>query len=251
MAGFSNEVVTMSLFRYSTRSTRWWAFRQMGFQPTSLHNAKGLKQAKLLGSGAGNGFSIWPNFSVYGLLAIWENEDAARTFFTTDQWWADNHDRTTDCYTVYMRTAVVHGEWGGEQPFEIATEYDIKAPVAVITRATIHLRHVPGFWRYVPNVSKKVKDKPGQRLSIGVGEWPLFMQATFSIWDSSKAMMDYAYNNPQHREVIQKTRELGWYKEEMFARFLPYDEEGTWQGVPAGFLQQLKAPNEVSLSHGS
>ncbi|MEL6658127.1 MAG: hypothetical protein AAFR36_16835 [Bacteroidota bacterium] len=228
MADFSNEVVTMSLFKYSGSSNRWWAFRQMGFQPPSLFTTPGLKQAKLLGSGAGNGFSIWPNFGVYALLAIWENEAAAKTFFANDQWWADNRARTTECYTVYMRAAVVHGEWGGEQPFELATEYDMATPVAVITRATIKLRHIPGFWRFVPTVSKKVKGKPGQRMSIGVGEWPLFMQATFSIWDSSKAMMDYAYNNPYHREVIQKTRELGWYKEELFARFLPYAEEGSW-----------------------
>ncbi len=242
MANFSSEMVTMSLFRYSGRSNRWWAFRQMGLQPASLFNTSGLKQAKLLGSGAGNG--IWPNFGVYALLAIWDNETSARTFFAQDQWWAANQSRTTECYTVYMRAAVVHGEWGGEQPFTLATEYDIQAPVAVITRATIKLRHIPGFWRFVPTVSKKVKGKPGQRLSIGVGEWPLFMQATFSIWDSSKAMMDYAYNNPYHREVIQKTRELGWYKEELFARFLPYAEEGEWSGQKQ--LIHSASPSAVS-----
>lgn len=237
MAGLSTEVVTMSLFRYDGLANRWQAFRQMGFWPESLSTTPGLKQAKLLGSGAGNGFSIWPNWGVYAMLAIWEDESAARAFMATDEWWQTNKQRTTECYTVFMRAAVVHGAWGGEQPFEITAEYDLQAPVAVITRATIKLRHIPGFWRFVPKVSAQAKERPGQQLSIGVGEWPLFMQATFSIWNSSKSMMDYAYQHPYHREVIQKTRELGWYKEELFARFLPYAEEGTWENREHFILQ--------------
>lgn len=242
MSSHSDEIVTMSLFRYSGWQRRWQAFRQMGIQPGSLHRAEGLKQAKLLGSGAGNGFSIKPNLGVYALLAIWEDEAAARSFMKENDWWLLNQERTDEHYTVFMRTAVVHGSWGGEQPFELATTYDIKAPVAVITRATIRLRHVAGFWRFVPAVSARAKDRPGQRLSIGIGEWPLFMQATFSIWDSSKAMMDYAYQNPYHKEVIQKTRELGWYKEELFARFLPYAQTGNWEGKESYF----PVPNLVS-----
>jgi hypothetical protein len=33
--------------------------------------------------------------------------------------------------------------------------------------------------------------------------------------------------------VIQQTRELGWYKEELFARFVPYKMEGN------GFVPEL------------
>ena len=44
-------------------------------------------------------------------------------------------------------------------------------------------------------------------------------------------MKAYAYRNKHHREVIQKTRQLGWYKEEMFARFHPYKSEGSWNGT--------------------
>jgi hypothetical protein len=31
--------------------------------------------------------------------------------------------------------------------------------------------------------------------------------------------MDYAYQNPHHAEMVRKTRSLGWYSEELFARF--------------------------------
>jgi hypothetical protein len=52
------------------------------------------------------------------------------------------------------------------------------------------------------------------------------MQATFSLWESAESMMDYAYKNPKHAEMVKKTRELGWYSEELFARFQPYKIEG-------------------------
>lgn len=227
----SSEVVTMSLLRYESLASRWWAFSQMGIGGWYLKDIPGLKLLKLLGSGAGNGFSIRPNFGVYGVLAIWEDENVAQAFFSQHPWWQRALKKSTERCTFYLKPAVVHGEWGGQQPFTITTDYDLKAPVAVITRATIKTKHLIGFWRYVPQVSAHVKDRHGQRLSIGVGEWPLFMQATFSIWDSSQAMMDYAYQNPYHKEVIQKTRELGWYKEELFARFLPYRMEGAWDGM--------------------
>jgi hypothetical protein len=70
-------------------------------------------------------------------------------------------------------------------------------------------------------------------LSIGVGEWPLIQQATISIWKTQKEMLDYAYKNPKHREVVMLTRKLNWYKEEMFARFVPYKFEGKWDGKNA------------------
>jgi hypothetical protein len=43
-------------------------------------------------------------------------------------------------------------------------------------------------------------------------------------------MKAYAYRSRYHSEVVKKTRELGWYKEELFARFLPFDSAGTWHG---------------------
>jgi hypothetical protein len=77
---------------------------------------------------------------------------------------------------------------------------------------------------------------PGRQFSIGIGEWPLVQQATFSIWDSYKHMAEYAYKNPMHKKVIRLTREKGWYKEELFARFAPLKVAGTWDGKKADFL---------------
>jgi hypothetical protein len=57
-------------------------------------------------------------------------------------------------------------------------------------------------------------------------------------------MMDYAYKNKNHREVVQLTRKLGWYKEELFARFVPFKYSGQWNGVDiARFLKMAESPN--------
>ena len=63
----------MSLLRYDSFSARWWAFVQMGWGPGRFRSVPGLRHVRMLGSGAGNGFSIWPNFGVYGWLGVWED----------------------------------------------------------------------------------------------------------------------------------------------------------------------------------
>jgi len=127
---------------------------------------------------------------------------------------------------------MTHGAWGGGNPFTANREaYDPAAPVAVITRATIRTRKLPDFWRYVPKTSASVYEHPERLLSIGIGEYPIFMQATFSIWRSGKAMQEFAYRSESHKEVVKLTRERDWYKEEMFTRFSILGVEGSWEGL--------------------
>lgn len=224
------EVVTMTLCRYQGFSSRWWAFTQMGRGMGPFADTPGLKTVKLLGSGARNGFSIWPNFGVYALLGVWEDKAAADAFFSTHAWWRQAEERSCERLTVYMYPCAAHGQWAGEEPFHPQVPFVAEAPLAVITRATIRPRHVWRFWREVPRVSAAIENRPGELLSIGVGEYPLFMQATFSLWSSAQAMLDYAYHSAEHREMVRKTREIGWYQEELFARFRPYRTEGQWEG---------------------
>ena len=73
-------------------------------------------------------------------------------------------------------------------------------------------------------------ERDGSIFSIGIGEYPWFMQATFSLWEDEESMRKYAYKSKVHSEVIQKTRALGWYSEELFANFAPYKTVGSWQG---------------------
>ncbi len=227
----ANQVVTISFFKFDKFSSKWWAFTKMGIPPFNVTKINGLQFLKQLGSGAENGFSIKPNFGVYGILATWDDEAAANTFLEKNNSFLNYQKRAVESWTVFMKTSKVHGVWSGVTPFYENVQYNENELVGVITRATIHTKHLFEFWKEVPTVSQSIDNRDGLLFSIGIGEWPVFMQATFSLWENSKYMMDYAYKSQYHREVVKKTRQRGWYREEMFARFRPYRSVGEWEGV--------------------
>jgi hypothetical protein len=125
-----------------------------------------------------------------------------------------------------MKNIKSHGEWSKQNPFKSSVPLDKSRPLAVITRATIKPKLAYKFWKDVPAVSKSMDAYTELLYSKGIGEFPLLMQATFSLWSSADAMFNYAYSNPKHAEMVKKTRELNWYSEELFARFEPYHTEG-------------------------
>jgi len=225
-----SQIVTISFFRYEGFSNKWWAFTQMQWAYAKIKGTKGLEFYRMLGSGGDRGFSIYPNWGTYGLLAVWETEEAADQFFQSHLAFQNFLNHSEEYWIVYLKTSKVHGEWSGGCPFQETVDYDKNALVGVLTRATIYPKHLLHFWKFVPSVSASVHDKKGLIFSVGVGELPIVQQATFSLWENSELMMEYAYNSTYHKEVVQKTRELGWYKEELFARFLPYRSEGSWGG---------------------
>lgn len=200
----------------------------MGLIPPQLASVPGLSFGKMLGSGAGNGFSIWPDFGRYGLLQVWDARSYADHFFEKSDIFRTLRSGASSYWTIFLRTAIVHGKWDGECPFKPSLDYLEESPVAVLTRATIEPKLLWRFWRFVPPVSRSMgAHQEGLLFAKGVGELPLVQQATFSIWQNSGLMKAYAYQNARHREVVRKTRELGWYKEELFARFHPIGIDGT------------------------
>lgn len=135
---------------------------------------------------------------------------------------------SSDLYQhLFLHNFKAHGSWGGSNPFRASTKFDPKKRIVVITRATIKPSLAALFWRDVPNVSKSMDEINGCIYAKGVGEWPVFMQATVSVWENCEAMKQYAYGRKgQHIKMVQKTRETGWYKEELFSRFHIHDAVG-------------------------
>lgn len=231
-----SQVTTSTFFKVETSSNKWWAFKQMQLGHDQLKNVDGLSFYKILGSGAKNGFSAIPNFGTYVLLCVWESENQAETFFAENNFFKEYQERSSEHMTVYMHSSEVHGTWDQKQPFQKNAELAMDKPIIVLTRARIRFRKLLSFWSRVGSVSQSLENYEGLVLSIGVGEWPLIQQATISIWKTQQEMMDYAYKNPKHREVVMLTRKLNWYKEEMFARFAPYKFVGIWEGKNASAL---------------
>ncbi|RAI91386.1 hypothetical protein [Algoriphagus yeomjeoni] len=221
-----SQVSTVTLLRFEGLNT-FWIFAQMQKAPKKFAKVLGLTFFKLMGSGGKNGFSKMLNVNIYALHCVWESEAYADEFMQNSKTFLEFRNRTSELYTIFLKTTRAHGLWSGTNPYE-TQEIKPTGPIAVITRARIKLKFLPKFWSKVPSLGKKVDEVKGSIYSIGIGEYPWFMQATFSIWESYEAMHNYAYGNPLHMEVIKKTRELGWYAEELFANFIPYRTEGSW-----------------------
>lgn len=224
------QTVTVSFFRYQGFGARWEAFTRMGRSRQLLRGIEGLQFAKMLGSGGGNGFSIRPNLGVYSLLASWESEAAAERFFQEHPVGRAMKATSAENWTLFMHTAKSHGSWDGVSPFEVNCAYDEDAVVGVVTRGAIKSSQLLRFWKYVPRVSRSVVSWEGLLFSSGIGEVPLFQLATFSLWQNTHAMKACAYEKGFHKTAVRRTRETGWFREELFARFHPFRSEGSWAG---------------------
>ena len=213
-------MVTFTFFKFEGFKNRWWAFTQMGLRPFKSGITEGLTFAKMVGTGSGNGFSIKPDFGQYGWLGVWETEEIARDFFKQNALFQAFTRKSTTHYTVYAQPVVAHGKWDGVEPFKPQGTFDADKPVAVLTRATIKTNHLWNFWRYVPRVSKSIDDYSENRfLSVGIGELPLVQQATFSVWKSGQAMMEYAYKKPVPRRSGEKNAGIGLVQRGTFCAF--------------------------------
>lgn len=223
----SQEIVTISFFQYKSLKKIWWAFAQMGKLPRLLQKVEGLFFVKMLGSGGKQGFGIFPNFGLYGLLCVWKDEQSYENFFKCSEIFQKLQSHSEKHQTIFLQTLNAHGKWDGKEPFSHKKQKpQAQEKIAVITRASIKWNKVWKFWSSVAPASKKMYAHPGLIFSVGIGEFPLIQQATFSIWENIEAMTDYAYKSPQHKKVIQMTQRINWYKEELFARFLITKIEG-------------------------
>ncbi len=103
-------------------------------------------------------------------------------------------------------------------------------PVASITRARLRLTRARSFWRAVPPVSADLATVAGLKLAIGIGEAPIGLQGTFSLWQSNATLNDFAHRRQAHADVVGRTEAERWYREELFARFAVRSIAGTFAG---------------------
>ncbi len=136
-----------------------------------------------------------------------------------------------ETWTIFLGPVEGHGSWDGKQPFgPLSKNTNYEGPIAVLTRATIRISKLSAFWQSVKGVAEEMAAADGLITSIGIGELPFIKQATFSIWQSREAMIQFAYQMHRHTEVIKKTRHGNWYSEDMFVRFKPLKTFGTIKG---------------------
>lgn len=222
--------ITLSFFRYPA-GERLWGMRQMAEMRRPLQGVDGLNFYKLLGTGGGSGYDIWPDFGTYGLLGAWESLAAAEEFHRNHAVHRAFTGHSEEVYTLHLVPLLSRGAWSGINPF-LAEAPTPDGPLAVLTRATIRPRYIIPFWRRVAGVARSLEGREGLLFTKGVGELPWVEQATFSVWRSERDMMAFAYGRGQsHTEAVARTRKAHGFSEELYARFRVVQEQGTWKGL--------------------
>jgi hypothetical protein len=196
-----------------------------------LRATDGLVFWRLLGTGRGRDTGPGIDPARTALFAVWEDDGAIDGFLSASpiaRRWED----AAEAYSVRLRGLGGHGTWRGYDIVDtLARGECAPGPVAVLTRATVHLRRWRPFVRAGHRVSAEVRDAPGLLAVLGMGEAPVGRQATFSLWRDVTVARTFAYSAPRHVEAVRRTRLDGWYGEQLFARFQPYGSVGTWDGV--------------------
>lgn len=208
------------------------ALLRMALDRRPLQRTPGLQFFKLVGTGSGDTFTVRDaDPRRWGLIAAWSDPQSLAAFeqrSTTLRAWRRLGDEE---FRLDLQPLRAHGTWAGQTPFMPAgAPPGTDGPVAALTRARIRWRHARRFWAAVPPVSDELRHHAGLRLRLGFGEAPIGLQGTLSVWDSPAALQSFAYGGPAHRAAIRRTAELGWYAEELFARFAVTGWRGTLGG---------------------
>jgi hypothetical protein len=223
------ELVTLHLWRVP-RGRVPAAVARMALDRRPVRTTPGVRFAKLLGTGDGRTFTVRDaDPRRWGLLATWTDRASAAAFErspTARRW----RGLAEEAWRVELRPLASRGRWSRREPFGDPAGGRWDGPVAAVTRARLAPARAAGFWRAVPPVSADLAGRPGLRLAVGIGEAPLGLQGTFSLWDSGRALREFAYAGAAHRAVVERTAAERWYAEELFARFAVERADGSVDG---------------------
>jgi len=231
-------VVTLHIWTVPTAGIASAVFR-LAADRFRLRGYPGLTFAKLLGTGSGQTFAPQdadPHH--WALLTCWDSPHAAATLERSRvirRW----NTAATERLHLTMTPITSIGRWSGHQPFGSENPTTGRSsdpapgqPVASITRARIRPQQLPAFWRAVPDVVADLRQADGLLWSKGIGEAPIGLQGTFSLWRDTEAIQRFAHRSAGHRAAIKHARNTQWFAEELFARLAVTAIDGTIDGAP-------------------
>jgi hypothetical protein len=117
-----------------------------------------------------------------------------------------------------LRPITSRGRWSGQEPFG-GTGEPADGLVLALTRARLRPSRAVRFWRALDAPARAVDQAPGLLAAFGIGEAPLGWPGTVSLWRSTSDLVEFAYRQSEHRQVIDRSPTELWYAEELFARF--------------------------------
>lgn len=207
------------------------AFSLMARQRLSMHKLPGLTFYKLMGTGSGKTFTVRDaDLNHWCVLSVWETQEDSLAYLTSKparQW---RKIALTEA-NIELEPLSAKGTWAKKSPFGNPVPEKWDGLTAALTRASIKPRWWREFWRSVPPVSADLNSTAGLITSLGIGEAPIGLQGTFSIWETNESITAFSSKQKPHAAVIARTHETGWYSEELFARFKVKKLSGTFAGL--------------------
>jgi len=214
------------------------AFMYMGLHRRLMRNVAGLDFWKLLGTGSGRTFTMRDaNPKQWAVLTVWSNHADYETFTTSPMFRAWQSIAVASAH-LELEPLSTKGTWAKQTPFVPVDVERWSGTTAALTRARIKPRWWISFWRSVPPVSIDLHNTPGLIATLGIGEAPVGLQGTFSIWQNTDAITQFASRQAPHQAVVARTHQTGWYAEELFSRFKVLAMSGSIDGVE---LNQVSA----------
>jgi hypothetical protein len=192
------------------RQHQGWGWLRLVAGATPYKDVPGLTMVKVMGSGHGGGFSLRPSATHQGLICT------SATSIWPSSFWTVLLCRPTAAAPASAGRACCPcnrpGAIGTNKPGKPAARkrwaclrrkrragraiqangMPHSGPFAVLTRASIVPTKAMAFWRYAPAAQADLGQAPGCLLAMGLGEAPLVRQCTFSLWQDTAAMLQYA-----------------------------------------------------------
>ena len=194
----------------------------MGFNRFNFMADKNVSFFKSLGTGKGETFTPKDGDPLrWGVVASVEDIESFDNCTVVKSW----RKNSVSEFRAVLDPISSHGQWAKKDPF-VANIKNWEGQVAAITRARIKWSQNFRFWSSVPPVTISLKSSPGLISAIGIGEAPIGLQGTFSLWESAAAIRDFAYKGAAHQKAISDTAAYKWYSEELFARFAVLEVRG-------------------------
>ena len=244
----TDQIVSLHLWGVPARRVPS-ALAAMAVDRRRVAGATGCTFAKLLGTGHARTFTprdADPRH--WGLLAVWSAPECLASFEHAHpvlrRWEARSNER----WRAVLRPVATRGRWARQEPFQPTRRFQPAGasqqagsiqpaqgpaagmPIAAITRARLRWRRAHHFWQAVPPVAAAADRADGLLWAIGIGEAPIGLQGTFSMWRDASALRSFAQGEPAHCAVVDRTWREGWYAEELFARFAVVECGGTVAG---------------------
>jgi hypothetical protein len=195
----------------------------------SIRARPGVSFAKLLGTGDGRTFTARDaDVHHWALLTCCDDEARARSL-DDDPVLRRWSGRSTEHLRLLLTPLSARGTWSRRTPFGSPGNPPWSGPVVAVTRARLRAGRMRRFWSAVPPVSASLRDGAGPVLAVGIGEAPIGLQGTLSIWADATTLTAWAYRRPEHLAAVRATPEQGWYAEELFARFGLLAADGTFR----------------------